>query len=477
MNYNLAQYPISPATDYRTVLSGLGYFWNRIFSDKTAISGLTQSMTSGAEQNYTDILDIIDSYSAQNLPIFNRVNWYSFTINRADLNQTLVYGEGPTYKPGTDPDSFAYGDAFPAANGVYSVLAPEDLKEISIVADRIITPTAVWVSGQNVQLKNGRLYFQGSPLPDGVDSITLWFYNAGTEANNLYNNVGYLFGLHVDSTEQGKAILSSSVNLLANGASIDNLKQVCVACLNLMHADDTTINGRINIVDRTSKNSWWTTDYIVSPGGVSVNLPLYLPPTMFLANYKGMLRFDNTAEPIHQVTDTNYVQFPVQGSPRDVRLFNDNLNSDPTFLYKLNKYLGGAPLSAGDRTINPLQFLFDSVLGSATTLMHVIFNNLQELYLFQKVFGALKNSLPKHVWLLVLCEVTAANEVYALDSQSVESFGTMRPVFPSVTNEAVTMNGLGGPGLSINDMLLTRTLPANPSTVDYNNLSFTKSAV
>lgn len=484
MSYDLTQFPISPATDPNALIGQLGYFWRRVFKDRPVINGLAQGMTSGAEQNYADILDIINSYSAVEMPIFNRVNWYSMTITTEDLETTFNYDEGILFDVDIAGQSCLYDNPAPAPANVYSVRAPDELKELSIVADHIITPTKLWVAGQNIELRNHRIYFYNNPLTGTDGSITLWFYDAKTDANNLYNNVGFLFGLNVEHSKQGKDILKSCVDVLANGASIDNIRNVCKACLNLADADSATVDARINVVDNCVKNHWWQTDIVVTNDGVSTSLPLRLPPTMFMVGYEQMLQFNNSSEPVSLINAAadephhGYVVFPVEGTAHDVQLFRDTINSDPDFQANLEVYLSSS-LYENPMQMNPVDFVFKSVLGSGTTMVHVKFNTAAELALFEQVFKALRNNLPKHIWLMFLCEFTAASEVLTFNPTSVveEADLARYPLQDSgVIGEVAYMN-TGGAGLMIRDMVIRRAIPEGATTQDFNNLSFTKPAV
>jgi hypothetical protein len=340
-----------------------------------------------------------------------------------------------------------------------------------------------------MQLLNNRIYFYGNPIPVGQSSVTLWFYNAQVDAQILYDNFGFLFGLNLDNTYQTKAILSAMVNLLANGPSVANIQQVCVACLNLMNATETVINAAITVEDQCDKKLWWQTDIAVSPNGTTASyLPLVLPPKMFLVGFKQALQFVNAAMPVSYINSA--IQFPVTGTPYDVSLFNTRINStNGQFLTALNNYIvanGGTALSVSNTTamINPVDFIFRSMLGSTTTLIHVLFSSMAQAALFEQVFGLLRNSLPPYVWLLFIGEVNAANEVFPFSefdsyTETISPTCLPRPAIPlpnGLISEHAYMNTGSGSGLLIKEMLLRRALPAGATAQDINNLDFTQGA-
>ena len=451
----------------------LGYFWNRIFKDKAVLKGLLQGMASGEKQDYTDLINAIYSFSAQDLPIFDTRNWYPLVISKFDLldNNTLLYGEGVLYGATVSSTPYTYGSSIPEANGIYSVIAPKELKSISIIADKIIYPSTTWVSGTNVELRNGRLFFTGNPFAafdSSLTEITLWCYNAALDSDNLWNNVGYMFGLALDHTTLSKNILASLVTVVTEGASIGNLTNLCKACLN------TSSDSVVEVVDNIKLKNWWNTELVAGPAQQAV--PLYLPPHIFIAGYRQTLQFNNSSEPVSFIN--GILRFPVQGSPKDMRLFNDTVCTNADFLTGLNNYLkstnGQTLFENNSQMMNPVDFVFKSFLGSATTLIRVKLSDTDQLNLFQTVLYSLRSNLPKHVMLIVLCDVTVPMDTYSFSSDSVTDTLDMAKVPLTQTPDTAYMNHKSsGAGLLIQDMLSTRTITSGWNSEDHPLLSFT----
>ena len=377
-------------------------------------------------------------------------------------NNTLMLGEGVLLGAEVGGNPYIFGSPIPEDTNVYSIIAPPELKGVSIIADKILSPSLVWIAGQTALLKNGRLFFYGNPFssyPANVTEITLWCYNAAVDTNNLWNNLGCLYGINVNQDEAGKAILASMTKLITQGASIQNITDVCQACVG---------SGTVEVVDNGLLNNWWRTEFTAGPAGSP--LPFYLPPQVFTVGYRSVLKFVNSSEPISLVN--GIINFPVQGCPEDVQLFTKTISANPAFLAGLEKYLGYTLTSA---MINPVDFIFKSVFASSAVLIKVSCPSLTELAMFETVLHALQNNLPKYLMLIFVCEVTAANEVYQFAPSNVsDAVRHDAGPFPTPLSDHAYMNSKSGAGLLVQDMLLSRSIPDGITTLDFRNLSITK---
>lgn len=233
----------------------MGYFWRKIFRDRDALRGLSLADATASEQAYYNILELINGYSADNISIFEKRNWYPLHIRRSDLdNNFLLFGEGVAFGEQVSSEYYVFGESIPSGNNVYSMLLPEELREISILTDQIISPAVVLVAGQNIQVKGRRIFFSGHPFShsgvqitklvnddgspktyndygDQDEQITFWACNAKIDADYLLYNIGYLFGLNVPHNEQGKQILSSIMHQYTNGPTVHDIKAVCLSAI------------------------------------------------------------------------------------------------------------------------------------------------------------------------------------------------------------------------------------------------------
>jgi hypothetical protein len=255
MNYGISYNPnIDPgnnATDSRYLFNTLGYFWHRLFGDRQAVEGLTMGQSAAAEQAYTDLMGMIDSYSCLDIPIFESRNWYPLIIHESDLdNNTLLFGEGVKLGDTVDGDPYIFGDPIPNETECCSIIMPKELKDIGLIVDHIIAPTVVLTKDdENYWTTEYRLFFKNNPFEisaltkhkeyntDGSDKnddyIILWCYNASIDSENLKYSIGYLFGLNVPHTAAGKGILSNMIKLYTKGPTINDIKAIALACIGL----------------------------------------------------------------------------------------------------------------------------------------------------------------------------------------------------------------------------------------------------
>ena len=549
MIYDSTTYPASPATDSSVLFRSLGYFWQRMFKDKLAVQGLTISQAEAAIQSYTELFDMVGTYSSRDIPVLETRNWYPLYIYRSSLNNNyLLFGEGVKFGDTVDSAPYIFGAAIPEEPDVYSMIVPAELKEISIATTQLISPKYAWVSGQDMELRNERLFFYENPfskpgvtpvniyndngtpklLDDGSTQdqlIVLWFYKAKIDADYLQENFGYLFGVNVPHTEEGKQILHNSVSLFTKGPNVNGIKAFCLASLGLPvirttgtlqliqtgEVYNTLITSTgvynypiayelknltpgqvieagyipINVLefyDSLIDPAWWVEALQVSlpnPGGVptidiTVNLPLVLPPTLMLVSDKENLVFINSQEPVS--LDLNGIlTFPVTGNAQDVAAFQTRANTIE-FIMAVNEYLvahNNSSLTLGSGSLlNPVDFIFKYFLGTVSSILKITFLDINTVGSFQQSFQAIKSTLPPNTLLMVICDVRALTEIYDLTALATDSVATL--INGQQPNDDVGFNTTLAPGLSINDMGLSRVIVSNLNSEDYRNISLVK---
>lgn len=265
ISYNPDANPGNQATDSVYLFNTLGYFWRRAFNDVKVISGLIQGQVEAAKQAYTQMLQLIDSYSTADIPVFERRNWYPLTIKLSDLdNNTLLFGEGVHFGDTVSSQPYKFGTTIPANPNTYSVVIGDTVKQAAFLVDQVISPNKTWMPGTDYDIINGRLFFYANPFtqPNVASSIIyntdgtptsdkvmiIWVYNADLDSENLKNNIGFLFGVDVPHNDQGKAILGRAVKLYTNGPTINDIKAVALASLGLPIIDQVSTISDISVV-------------------------------------------------------------------------------------------------------------------------------------------------------------------------------------------------------------------------------------
>jgi hypothetical protein len=459
---------------------------------------------------------------------------------------------------------------------------PAELKNISIIVDQIVNPNFVWVAGQDVIIQGPRLFFyedpftkpgvnpalvynndgspvmyqgngaylldvQGNPIlsvdgdpilvpgPTQDEVMILWCYNAEIAADNLKDNIGYMFGLNVPESKQGKELLKSIVQLYTNGPTINDIKALALTSIGLpiitkpgtirsitqdndyqIFITDTdvyryplayvpkstaTIGYTINpgdvlveaveLFDNVNENSWWLSEISIKPNTTTsildiqnwffggnelrpdsrVNLPFTLPPVLLLGSYRGGLTFNNTTELVTVDINGN-VSFPVSGCPADVKAFLTQISS-PNFITAIANYANATFDSTHPVLINPVDFIFQSFLESTTALLRIKFQTLDQIPLFYQYFNAIEETLPPNIFIMILCDIQVGGEIISVNNiNSVPDYCTTLKPGPQEI-DYVKFGTAAGPGLVINDMTLSRTISAGLTSEDYRTISLT----
>ena len=515
MNSNLttvpATYPTSIPVDSTVLFSSLGFFWQKMFKDIDAVQGITEAQADSVIQGYYKLVELINSYSCYNIPIFERRRWYPLYIYKSQLNHELYFGEGVLFGAEVDGNPYVFGRPIPEVSVTISIIVPEELMQVSLIVNQIISPTVSLVNGTDFTFDGIRITFNSNPFnnsniltqnvnnADGSPSLyydyntsswvqdklmVLWCYNAELDSNNLENGLGYLFGLNVPHSTTGKNILTTVLQNYTSGCTVDDIKAVALSTLGLdpytqvpgtLGLDRyTQVPGTVDLFDNVNSPNWWQTKLTLCN---SAPLPLQLPPTLFLGGADYCVSFANTAEPVTLNPSTGAITFPAQGSPKNVTNFLSAI-STPAFLSSLEIYTGHALDSAHSytATINPVDFIFRSFLRTSTAMLRVKFTSTDDLANFINYFNAIRPTLPPQILLLIVCDLSLPTEVLELNTV-INDANSLQIALPyQATNDVINLNGSSG--LAINDMSSTRNL-FNFSSIlsgDIRNISLTNAS-
>ena len=500
MNPNLtsvpATYPTSLPIDSTVLFGSLGYFWHNMFKDVGAVKGITQAQADSVVQGYYKLVELLNSYSCYTIPIFERRRWFPLYIYKSDLSHVLLFGEPTKFGTVIDGDPFYFGRPIPEATPTISIVAPTELKQLSLIVNQVVSPAVTLASGTDFTFDGIRIHFTNNPFSnsniqtlgvynadgspkmyDAYDGgglqqdklMILWCYDADLDSDSLEYNLGYLFGLNVPHSEVGKDILTSVLQNYTSGCTVNDIKAVALASLG--HSPYTQIPGTVDLFDHINTPNWWTSNLTIR---TSTPLPLQLPPTMFLGGKDFAVSFANTVDLVTLNPISGAIAFPVTGDPANVTNFLAYI-STPAFLSSLEIYAGHALDIAHSysATINPVDFIFRSFLRASTALLRVRFTSTNQLAGFVNYFNAIRVTLPPQILLLIVCDLTLDPEVLELNSVINDS-NSLQIAFPNQqTNEVINLNG--STGFSIKEMGSTRDLTSYTSILsgDLRNISLT----
>ncbi|NBQ67619.1 MAG: hypothetical protein EBU46_01830 [Nitrosomonadaceae bacterium] len=465
-------YPIQGRANADVLYASMGSFWTQMFNEKATIKGLAVAQAEQMIQQYIELIEHINASSVKDTPVFNTVRNYPLQIRRSTFGTDMplfgdgsVFGAQPQYTLYADT-TFEFGQPKDAETNHWSYKLPEELKHGSVLANRAIQPSKVWVVGADVNIVDGRLYFRSNIFEDPLvtkfnvvdeegNSVTfvdkdeivqaeqiavVWVLNAAVDQQALFYNHGYVFDMFQPSSQKYKDILVGFTKLFANGPSVHNIKSLCAAFLGVtpvIEAEETIVAVNSNDGQVTTDRHVYVFDkrYLVDDelilvgakvhaGDILVHAVEYIdqlthpnwwqthmaswgfPPHLFVAGVKYELVFKNEIELVVRDAD-GYIHFPVEGHTDDVRRFNDHLNLNAD---EIGAALG---LEPGEVIVlNPLEFIFEQFMKNNCALVSLRFKTLEEAQLFTDIFPIIRQCLPLHVYFIFLFDVGMASELY-----------------------------------------------------------------
>ena len=92
---NTIPLPTQPAADAALVFSWLGTLWSNLYEDKETIYAYCKGSSLVAAQVYLDFLELFNSFSRQDIPLFHREVWLPLLIRKSqrNLGQPIVCGQ------------------------------------------------------------------------------------------------------------------------------------------------------------------------------------------------------------------------------------------------------------------------------------------------------------------------------------------------------------------------------------------------
>jgi len=256
-----AKFPAEDITDGQYLYRSLGSFWTQLFTSKNELKGYTTGMAEEAIQAYYNLVENIQKYSIKDIGVLHKEKWLPLVIKKSEYNKApfvfekdgAVFGSQPVTDLFYGGQLFRFGEAkHTDGSTVYSFSLTNKVKKFNVIADRIIAPQVMLISGVDVILKNNVLFFnkdifndpslartkiitsEGAPSFFKDDNgalvedefVILWLYNAELDEDALYTNFGTLLDVKMDSSQAYKDILISLMNLYVEGPTISALNKI-----------------------------------------------------------------------------------------------------------------------------------------------------------------------------------------------------------------------------------------------------------
>jgi hypothetical protein len=505
----------------------LGSFWNTIFQEKTTIAGYTQGVSEELIQDYYNLLEVVSSFSVKNCPVFHTTRWYPLVIRKSQFGRPpLVFRENDAvFGPQPETDTYFAGQVFrfgfpkTTKEKVYFFRPPVDFAGVSVLANRVVSPTYSLVRGKDFRFDRGDILFNTNPFADTrvpktkvlssggapvffedesgnkieEEEIVLWAYHAELDQDNLFRSYGYLFDLELEDGETYHNILKALINSLAEGSSISSIKGLIASYLGapvIVEFEEHVLEisqddlGQVVITDRNAYRipgnqslvsgvfegarlpaGFILTDVFVYQDYVSAgawwNLlnpegSVQLRTGLFNLPLQEPLAFSNGYEPLTRLTSGQYV-FPVIGNQADRDLFNQTLNSRGFAEYLAS---AGQEVPPGQsRLIRPADFVFSNFLRGSTAALIINVADPVAVSRFSELYRTAEGLKTSHVYFVVFLKFSPTPETYQR------------------LNECIDDNNDGTPDRNADgSLVLTSLIPPAASPVFYRDVQVTQLA-
>jgi hypothetical protein len=465
----LYRYPQSDFDRPDVLLNTLGSFWSSTYLGNSFVEDICKLVGQQANQSNIGFLELVNSISRNNVPVFNLELWYPLQIKESEINTDsgliTTYTTGTTNKYET-PAQLFYGQIPTVSN--YACKKPVGLVGCNVVFNSAIKPTVEFIFSTDFWFKGNQIVFRENPFDNSsiakrdilnaegriVDrEITLWLYRSQWDKEYIYKQFGYALQLKLNSSENYKQFVNSVLASFNEGTSIRTQQESIAAAFGvpLVKNKEETVetvvtdsNGLKIITDKyvyaypNSANATVSTGQKVYAGqsltdtfeiielnrgfNSTMNISsLALGPELLASGYYGGLVFENKNVPVVVETDdTGYtrVSWEISGFPGDVEKFWDDVhangvakNETLAMLLDVRENPIGQPTAASlPSEINPLAFLIDNLLRANTYVVKVKpGSKLQNRLEFVPV-NQLRKIIPPQTAMLLLVELQFADE-------------------------------------------------------------------
>jgi hypothetical protein len=460
-------YPSSQLDLPEYLLTVVGSYWAQTHDNVTLVSSLLHARAQLDAQAHNDLAELIDSISRFSVPILHRENWYVLTFRESQLNTTVLNMPryDGTYRFKAD-NQFNYG--VPISTPLFCFDIPAELTDFTVLLNRISAASLSLVRGIDFEVRDSVIAFTANPFDnelvpkqnvyDGNDivdrEITFWVYRGQFDRETIYQQFGYVLNTRLPSSRAYRDFLNMIFDGLVEGTTARNVEGALAAICDvpLVKADGEVV--KYLLPDRRSY--WIVTDqnayavhldstitvavgdvlkqgqtltdtlkfYEFNRGQVPTDIAaLSLGRGVLASGYYQDLVFENKTVALEVTTDDDgrtRVEFEVQGLPGDVIQFWDEVHArgtadgEQTLAQLLDRRTNpnGEPTALNlPTTINPFGFLCQNILRNNAALVKVKTSLVGPHALGMHNARLLRKLIPAHTMLLVLTEISAADEI------------------------------------------------------------------
>lgn len=427
----LYRYPQNELDIPDALLNVMGSYWATTYQGNTLIENLADVTGQAAQQTYLQLLELINSVSRFDIPLYHQSNWYSITVKESEINTDLTLlakYRTPTPFKYSEPAVLEYGVSH--NQPYYSISKPANLVDVKLIFNRLIDPSAQLTQGIDFWLDESVIVFRDNPFTNNLIArrdilnskgqivdreMVLWLYRGQWDWDYVYEQFGYALRLKLQSSEGYKQFINAVFDAFCQGTSVRTQQLALAAAFGVPLVVETTETietiakdaDKLNIITdqhvyqfpltanpivsigQTVKAGGALTDLFqvfelnrgttISPADISA---LTVGSGVLAWGYWGDITFENKQTPVVVEPDVDgytKISWDLGGFPFDLVKFWDDVhaagvakNQTLAMLLDVRPNPIGQPTAASLPTsINPLQFLADNLLRNNAYVVKV----------------------------------------------------------------------------------------------------------
>lgn len=425
----LYRYPQNDFDRSDVLLNVLGSFWATTYQGNELLGDLTSAAGQMAQQTYAQLLELINSISRVDIPLYHQDNWYALAVLQSQVNTATSfipdYETKSNYRYISPPD---INHGVPVTNEEYYRIAkPVGLVGAKAIFNRLVDPSVELIEGVDYLTTDTEIVFLADPFKNAqiakrnifnsvgevIDiELVLWIYRGQWDWDYVYEQFGYALRLQLKTSEGYKQFINAIFNAFNTGTAIVHQQLALSAVFGIplvveaVETVDVIISDskHLNVITDQHVYQFPTgTTSIVQPGqilkagdaltdliqiyelnrGELIDIPaLTLGPGVLACGFYGDITFSNDDVPIvveQDVDGYTKVSWELGGFPYDVEKFWEDVhtsgiakNQTAAMLLDVRPYPVGQPTEANlPSTINPLKFLIENLLRNNAAIVKV----------------------------------------------------------------------------------------------------------
>jgi hypothetical protein len=427
----LYQYPQNDLDLPETLLGVMGSYWATTYQGNALVEDLANVTGQAAQQTYAQLLELINSISRFNVPLYHQSNWHALTIKESEVNTdpTLIAKyRTPSPYVYSDPAELYYGVV--PSQPYYSVVKPDSLVDVKLIFNRLIDPSVQLTQGIDYWLDDEAIVFRTNPFDNTLIArrdilnnsgqivdreMVLWLYRGQWDWDYVYEQFGYALRLKLQSSEGYKQFINAIFDALCQGTS-SKTQQLALAAIYgvplVIEAEETVEvivrdADKLNVITNQhvyqfplTANPIVTVGQKVFAGNALTDLfqvfelnrgstisaadvaALTVGSGVLAWGYWGDITFENKQTSVIVEPDVDgytKISWDLGGFPFDIEKFWDDVHAAGVakgqtlaMLLDVRPNPIGQPTAASLPTsINPLQFLADNVLRNNAYIVKV----------------------------------------------------------------------------------------------------------